>query len=211
MRTCHFFSKEELTFCIDERWRADVQNHPFPTRKATLLIGQVPAMPRRTPRGLRALARGRPIPCTCHVPSTKNNIPCPCAPVHADTSARRSGAAKGAMGKTLVFELRKHTFRATRRPCQGSGLESRRFSIRNKHAFNNALLVCTSAVCCVGRWGRHVGEHVGGHRGGRFSIQKGAPDTWGDTWEAPAASVKAGTAVATQKEACKPCCFRWEN
>ena len=146
MHTCHFFSREELTFCIGERWRADVQNHSFPIRKSTFSTGHVRAMPCRALRGLRKLARGKPICCTCHFPTTKNNISWPSASVHDETSARRNGAANGAMRNTTVFQLGKHTFRATGPPCRSFVLESLRFSCREKVVFNKALWVCIVAV-----------------------------------------------------------------
>ena len=53
MQTCHFASKETRTVSNDERWRADGGNHSFPFRKATLLIGQGPAVLCQTLSGLR--------------------------------------------------------------------------------------------------------------------------------------------------------------
>ena len=88
----------------------------------------------------------------------KTTIPSPCAPAHAETSAWTSGAAKGAMRKTAVFPFGKHTFRATRPPCRSTVLQSRRFSIRNKHAFNNAWCVCMIAMSCLQRRGEHASD-----------------------------------------------------
>ena len=173
MHTCHFFSREELTFCIGERWRADVQNHSFPIRKSTFSTGHVRAMPCRALRGLRKLARGKPICCTCHFPTTKNNISWPSAPVHDETSARRNGAANGAMRNTTVFQLGKHTFRATRPPCGGCVLESRRFFIENTQTFHRAVCVCVIAVSRVQRRGGHVEGNEGLLLGGA-SLYKNA-------------------------------------
>ena len=103
MQTCYFSSKETRTFSDDKRWRADDENQSFHIRKATLLIGQVPAMLCQTLSVLRELARGRPICCTCYFPITKSHMSWPCAPLRDETSARRNGAARGAMRKTIVF------------------------------------------------------------------------------------------------------------
>ena len=96
VQTCYFSSKETRTFSDDKRWRADDENQSFHIRKATLLIGQDPAM-------LRELARGRPICCTCYFPTTKSHMSWPCAPLRDETSARRNGGARGAMRKTIAF------------------------------------------------------------------------------------------------------------
>ena len=146
MQTCHFSSKEALTCRDDKRWRADGGNHLFLIRKAQLLFGQVPAMLRQTLSGLRELVRGKPICCTCYFPTTKSHMSWPCAPLRDETSARRNGAALGAMCKTIVFHLRKHTFRATGPPYRGFVLESLRFSSRGKVVSNKALWVCIVAV-----------------------------------------------------------------
>ena len=146
MHTCHFFSNETRTFSDDERWRADGENQRFPVRKATLLIGHVPAVLCQTLSGLRELAPGRAICCTCDFPTTTKHISWPCAPLRDETSARRNGAARGAMCKTIVFELGKSTFRATGPPCRSFVLESLRFSTSEKLVCNNALWVCIVAV-----------------------------------------------------------------
>ena len=146
MQTCHFSSKETRTASNDERWRADGGNHSFPIRKATLLIGQGPAVLCQTLSGLRELAPGRAICCTCDFPPTMEHISWPCAPLRDETSARRIGAAGGAMCKTIVFPLGKSTFRGTGLPCPSFVLESLRFSIREKLVCNNALWVCILAV-----------------------------------------------------------------
>ena len=150
MQTCHFSSKEALTFSDDKRWRADGENQLFPIRKATLLIWQVPAMLCQPLSGLRELARVRPICCTCYFPATTNHISWPCAPLRDETSARRNGAARGSLRKTIVFELGKSTFRATGPPCRSVVLESLRLSISEKVVFNQALwsLHC----CCASCW-----------------------------------------------------------
>ena len=98
-----FPAKGALTFSDDKRWRADGGNLSFPTRKATVLIGQFPAMLCQTLSWLRELARGRPICCTCYFPATTKHISWPCAPLRDETSARRNGAARGAMRKTIAF------------------------------------------------------------------------------------------------------------
>ena len=103
METCYFSSQETRIFSDDKRWRADDENQSFHIRKATLLIGQVPAMLCQALSGLRDLARGRPICCTCYFRTTKSNMSWPCAPLRDETSARRNGAARGAMRKTIVF------------------------------------------------------------------------------------------------------------
>ena len=103
MQTCYFSRKETRTFSDDKRWRADDENQSFPIGEATLLIGQVPAMLCQTLSVLRELARGRPICCTCYFPTTKSHMSWPCAPLRDETSARRNGAARGAMRKTIVF------------------------------------------------------------------------------------------------------------
>ena len=135
MQTCYFSSKETRTFSDDKRWRADDENQSFPIRKATLLIGQVPAMLCQTLSVLRELARGRPICCTCYFPTTKSHMSWPCAPLRHENSARRNGAARGAMCKTIVFELGKSTFRATGPPCRSFVLESLRLSIWENGCF----------------------------------------------------------------------------
>ena len=146
MQTCYFSSKETRTFSDDKRWRADDENQSFHIRKATLLIGQVPAMLCQTLSVLRELARGRPICCTCYFPTTKSHMSWPCAPLRDETSARRNGAARGAMRKTIVFCLGKSTCRATEHPCRSFVLESLRLSIKEKVVFNKALWVCIVAV-----------------------------------------------------------------
>ena len=146
MQTCHFSSKEALTLSDGKRWRADGENQSFPTRKATVLIGQVPAMLCQPLSWLRELARGRPICCTCYFPATTNHISWPCAPLRDETSARRNGAARGATRKTIVSQSGKHTFRATGPPYRGFVLESLRLSISENVVFNEALWVCIVAV-----------------------------------------------------------------
>ena len=151
MQTCYFSSKETRTFSDDKRWRADDENQSFLIRKATLLIGQVPAMLCQTLSVLRELARGRPICCTCYFPTTKSHMSWPCAPLRDETSARRNGAARGAMRKTIVFCFGKSTFRATGPPCRSFVLESLRLSSMEKVVFNKALWVCIVAVHRAGR------------------------------------------------------------
>ena len=146
MQTCYFSSKETRTFSDDKRWRADDENQSFHIRKATLLIGHVPAMLCQTLSVLRELARGRPICCTCYFPTTKSHMSWPCAPLRDETSARRNGAARGAMRKTIVFYLGKSTFCATGPPCRSFVLESLRFFIGEKAVFNKAVWVCIVAV-----------------------------------------------------------------
>ena len=146
MQTCHFCIKETRTFSNDERWRADGGNHCFPVREATLLIGQGPAVLCQTLCGLRELAPGRASCCTCDFPPTTEHISWPCAPLRDEISARRIGAARGAMCKTIVFQLGKSTFRGAGLPCRSFVLESLRFSSREKLVFNNALWVCIVAV-----------------------------------------------------------------
>ena len=168
-------------------------------------MGHVRAKPFRRLRGLRELARGKPICCTCRFPTIKNTISWPCAPAHVETSAPVSAPAKGAMCKMLVFQLGKHSFRATRPPCRSLVCESRRFSIRNQQAFNGASCGCVIAAYCVQRWGEHVATHEGRSPGARFSIQKGAPGGPVAPLQLlpPAASLKAKPAAATQRRQCK--------
>ena len=201
MQTCHFFSKGEHAFSSAGLLCADVQNHPFPTRRTTFSMGHVRAMPFRTLRGLRELARGKPICCTCRFPAITYTISWPCAPAHAETSAPVSAPAKGAMCRMFGFQLGKLTFRATRPPCRSFVFGSRCISIRNQQAFNGASCGCVIAAYCVQRWGEHVGTHEARSPGARFAIQKGAPVEW---WcppklSPPAASLQASTAVATQR------------
>ena len=103
MQTCYFSSKETRTCSDDKRWRADDENQSFLIRKATLLIGHVPAMLCQTLCVLRELARGMPICCTCYFTTTKSDMSWPCAPLRDETSARRNGAARGTMRKHIVF------------------------------------------------------------------------------------------------------------
>ena len=136
MQTCYFSGKRR-TFSDDKRWRADNENQSFHIRKATILIGQVPAKLCQTLSVLRELARGRPICCTCYFPTTKSHMSWPCAPLRDETSSQRNGAARGAMRKIIVFCLGKSTFRATGPPCRSLVLESLRLSIKEKVVFNS--------------------------------------------------------------------------
>ena len=146
MQTCYFSSKETRTFSDDKRWRADGENQSFQNRKAILLIGHVPTILCQTFSVLRELACGRPICCTCYFPTTKNHMSWPCALLRDETSARRNGAARGAMRKTIVSQTRKHTFRATGPAYRGFVLESLRFLNRENVVFNQALWVSFVAV-----------------------------------------------------------------
>ena len=194
MQTCHFFSKETRTCSDDGRWRADGENQSFHIRKATLLIGQVPAVLCQTLRGLRELAPGRPIFCTCDFPTTTKHISWPCAPLRDETSARRNGAARGAMRKTIVFQLGKHTFRATGPPCRSFVLESLRNSSREKLVFNNALWVCIVAV------------HRAGHVLRALAATECAPP--GCT---PSRQLERTNDCSNAVGACKPCCRCWKT
>jgi hypothetical protein len=164
-------------------------------------MGHVRAMPFRTLRGLRELARGKPICCTCRFPTIRYTISWPCAPAHAETSAPVSAPAKGAMCRMSGSQSGKHTFRATRPPCRSFVFGSRCFSIMNQQAFNGASCGCVIAAYCVQRWGEHVATHEGRSPGARFSIQKGAPGRPAVPLQLPppAASLKARPAAATQR------------
>ena len=168
-------------------------------------MGHVRAMPFRTLRGLRGLARGKPICCTCSFPTIRYTISWPCAPAHVETSAPVSAPAKGAMCKMFGFQFGKHTFRATRPPCRSFVFGSRCFFIRNQQAFNGASCGCVIAAYCVQRWGEHVGTHEARSPGARFAIQKGAPGRPAVPLQLlpPAASLKAKPAAATQRRQCK--------
>ena len=120
------------------------------------MIGQVPAMLCQTLSVLRELARGRPICCTCFFPTTKSHMSWPCAQLRDETSARRNGAARGAMRKTIVFLYGSPHFARQGLRAEASFwklcaflLRRRLFSIK---LCGFALLLCIVLATSCGHW-----------------------------------------------------------
>jgi hypothetical protein len=174
MQRCPFFSKGGHTFRSAGPWCADVQNHSFPTRKTTFSMGHCRAMPFRTVRGLRELARGTPICCTCRFPTMKNTISWPCAPAHVETSAPVSGPAKGAMRNMLVSYWESTHSERHGLHAKASFLKVDAFPLGiSKLSMVLRVVVCVLRDVCSaggGTWGRTRGGHQG-----RGSLYRRAP------------------------------------
>ena len=158
-------------------------------------------MPCRTPRELRELARGRQIPCTCHFPSGKNAFP-----GHAQwhmlrrpregVEQREERCAKPSFSNWESIHFGRHGLRV-----DASFWKTDAFHQEYARFQSCFVPLYFWRISCTAPGGTR-GARRGRSPGRRFSIQKGRPGrpVLSPQLSPPAASLKARTAAATQRE-----------